>query len=1121
MWDQGVNTWHGYFDQDFSGIYDAQSRFKLTPAKKITTVYDRKLSYRFYPHFHPYTDELIKRLNERSVSGLQSTDTEYKKDTNGEYITLPGSGNPRPNLYEEIFSETNYKPNKEVVDSRYPVKELDFSTDGSYSVYNWELFFHIPFTIALHLSKNQRYADSQKWFHYLFDPTDNSDGPTPERFWKVKPFQKSDIKMIEEMLVNLSTNEDKELHASTIASLNKLKDKPFRPHVVARNRHPAYMLKTVMAYLDNLIDWGDSLFRQDTGESINEAMQLYVLAANILGSRPQPVPKKGSVRTQTYASLRADLNELGNALTEFETDITFNIAPHPTKPGDNAQLNTLQSIGSSLYFCVPRNDKMLSYWGKVADRLFKIRNSLNIHGIFRQLPLFEPPIDPALLARAAASGLDIGAVVSGVNQPLPLVRFQVLIQKALEICQEVKSLGNNLLSTIEKEDNEKMALLRAKQESLILGMTETVRYAQLQESIKSREGLEISLNNAALRHIYYERLLGKKQSEIEMPGLEDLDETGLENGKAKISESSLTPREVKINIASGPIADAASALVGGKQLSSHEVREQILLEAGQLAQEVAALVEALGTTTSQIPQTTLNVEPFGTGVSVSYGGEQISKVPSIAASIARAISGRLSFEANRAARIGSFDRREQEWAFQSNQALGEINQILKQLRASQIREYIAQKELENHQQQIINAEEIEQFLTDERRGKKANKDFYTWMKREVKGLYNQSFQFAFDVAKKAERALQHELGEPDLSFIKFGYLAGKEGLLAGEKLCLDCKRMDMAFLDLNKREYELTKHISLKQLDPLSILQLRETGRCTVNLSEELFDMDCPGNYFRRIKSVALTIPCITGPYTSVNCKLTLTRSSIRKNSLLSDVSDGGYIRENAEDNRFSDYFGSLQSVVTSSAQSDSGIFDGGGQDGRYIPFECSGVDSQWQLELPANPSKKDEAPQFDYNTISDVILHIQYTAREGGEVLKKAAKENIQKQVKYLESNKPTQLFSVRHDFPDEWARFKNSENQNNETELKLNLTEEHYPFWSRKGLKGVQGIELFARSTKINVSSIRISDNDLVKAPSFGDLLQGKLDELPDEPVGQVTLEAIPKDVGDLWFALTWGSG
>src|SRR5262245_42795254 len=180
------------------------------------------------------------------------------------------------------------------------------------------------------------------------------------------------------------------------------------------------------------------------------------------------------------------------------------------------------------------------------------------------------------------------------------------------------------------------------------------------------------------------------------------------------------------------------------------------------------------------------------------------------------------------------------------------------------------------------------------------------MKREVRGLYGQCFQFAFDVAKKAERALQHELGSPELSFLQFGYLAGKEGLLAGEKLYLDVKRMEMAYHDRNRREYELTKHVSLLQVDPLALIRLRTTGSCTVRLSEALFDVECPGHYFRRIKSVAVSIPCVTGPYASVNCTLTLVKSSIRK----TPVVGGQYARVDAEDERFSDYFGSLQSIV-------------------------------------------------------------------------------------------------------------------------------------------------------------------------------------------------------------------
>ena len=279
------------------------------------------------------------------------------------------------------------------------------------------------------------------------------------------------------------------------------------------------------------------------------------------------------------------------------------------------------------------------------------------------------------------------------------------------------------------------------------------------------------------------------------------------------------------------------------------------------------------------------------GVGFSFtgaGGTSFSEKASAVASVYRALGAGLTYQAGNAAKIGSYARREQDWAFQSNLAAGEITQIFKQMRAAQIREAIAEQELKSHRQQMKHAEEIERFLNEEgteKSGKKTNKALYTWMKREVKGLYSQCFQFAFDIAKKAERALQHELGKPELSYLQFGYLAGKEGLLAGEKLYLDIKRMEMAYHDLNQREYELTKHVSLLQVDPLALLQLRTTGRCTVTLPEALFDMDGPGHYFRRIKTVAVSIPCVTGPYASVNCTLTLLKSSIRKTPVLGDGS--------------------------------------------------------------------------------------------------------------------------------------------------------------------------------------------------------------------------------------------
>ena len=82
----------------------------------------------------------------------------------------------------------------------------------------------------------------------------------------------------------------------------------------------------------------------------------------------------------------------------------------------------------------------------------------------RELPLFEPPIDPELLIRAKAAGLDISDVLAGLYAPAPRYRFQILLQKANEFCGEVRNLGASLLSAIEKQDSERLALLRSSQE---------------------------------------------------------------------------------------------------------------------------------------------------------------------------------------------------------------------------------------------------------------------------------------------------------------------------------------------------------------------------------------------------------------------------------------------------------------------------------------------------------------------------------------------------------------------------------------------------------------------------------------------------------------------------------
>jgi hypothetical protein len=1081
-----------------------------------TIVTRRQLSYLFTSHFHPYVASLVDRLIEGSVTALQGADTEYQSAADGTPVLL-ADGKPRPTLYADLFSPTAYAPTA-LVAKPYPLDDLDFQSNGAYAVYNWELFYHLPMTIAIHLSRNQRFEEARQWFHYVFDPTDDSSGPTPQRYWKVKPFQTTDLELISTVLVNLSTGADPALRDETINAIGAWQDNPFRPFLVARYRQTAFMFKAVMAYLDNLIDWGDSLFRQDTGEAIAEASQLYVMAANILGRRPQAVPRKGYEQPQTYQSLRGKLDAFGNAMVDIEADIPFNLAPHPVGADDDPRMSMIQGLGQTLYFCVPRNDMLLGYWDRVADRLFKIRNSLNIEGVFRQLPLFDPPIDPALLAKAAASGLDISAVVGGLNQPLPLVRYASLSAKASELCQQVNALGAALLGAIEKQDNEALAILRAQHETDTLTRAESTKYAAYQDAVKAREGLAQSLANAAARHAYYERQLGNTAPTV--PDLPDFDADSLASLAFRSTEPTVALRDLSIDIAS----DLGTS--GGKIISSYEKSELGGLSDAHGQTQNATQLTTIGAALNVIPNVSVDGKPLGVGGGVSIGGSNFGSMMSALASAARGTGDDMTYGANRSAKIGGYDRRQLEWAYQSNLVAGEITATYKQLRAAQIREAMSQQEWHNHQQQIKQAQAISDFLTDDRTGKTTNHDFYVWLRREVRALYSQTYDLAYAAAKKAERALQHELGDPTLTFLQPSYLGGPQGLLAGEKLGLDLQRMHQTYLDQNRREYELTKHVSLRQLDPAALLSLRTTGTCSFTVPEEAFDLDTPGHYFRRLKSVALSIPCVAGPYTSVNATLTLNRSSIRTSSLLSD---NGYPRSGDDQTRFSDFYGRVESIVTSTGAADTGLFETNLRDERYLPFEGSGAIGQWQIRLPH------ELPQFDFGTITDVVLHLRYTAREGGEPLRGAAVDNLRTQLTAAAGIGSTRMLSLRQEFPTEWARFTAATISGAApvAPLSFTLRPEHYPFWATAFTTiNLSAIMLYAEPAAATKPTVTVYDqavddpahprkhDPLVTNSALGNLRTGAISAPLPPAVGPISMYLDDNSMNDIWIALTWGA-
>ena len=167
----------------------------------------------------------------------------------------------------------------------------------------------------MHLSVNQRFEEAQRWFHRIFDPTSTDMSvPPPQRFWKFLRFREETTPaFIAELLKALSKAEDTDIKRRLEKSIQAWRDKPFQPHVIARGRYLAYQLNVLMKYLDNLLAWGDSLFRQDTIEALNEATQIYVLAANLLGPKPKKVPVRRKPVAKSFAQLKAaGIDAFGN-----------------------------------------------------------------------------------------------------------------------------------------------------------------------------------------------------------------------------------------------------------------------------------------------------------------------------------------------------------------------------------------------------------------------------------------------------------------------------------------------------------------------------------------------------------------------------------------------------------------------------------------------------------------------------------------------------------------------------------------------------------------------------------------------------------------------------------------
>lgn len=239
----------------------------------------------------------------------------------------------------------------------------------------------------------------------------------------------------------------------------------------------------------------------------------------------------------------------------------------------------------------------------------------------------------------------------------------------------------------------------------------------------------------------------------------------------------------------------------------------------------------------------------------------------------------------------------------------------------------------------------------------------------------------------------------------------KEGLLAGNNLKFQLEEMIKNYNNDNKRALEITKVISLKQMDPLALHELKNKGSCKFSFTEKLFDLDFPGHYCRKIKNIRITVPAVVGPYENIHASLQQTSNKV----VLKDDIDaikfllGEKGINQPDSNVLRTDFKPNQQIAISKGDQDSGLFELNFNDERYLPFEGTGAVSDWELNLPQGTNR------FNVSTISDVIIHVDYTAFDGG----KGFRQDVQN-LSTLKCISEMLLLNLSVAYPDAWEKFK-----------------------------------------------------------------------------------------------------
>ncbi|RON10227.1 toxin [Pseudomonas brassicacearum] len=382
---------------------------------------------------------------------------------------------------------------------------------------------------------------------------------------------------------------------------------------------------------------------------------------------------------------------------------------------------------------------------------------------------------------------------------------------------------------------------------------------------------------------------------------------------------------------------------------------------GRIAEASAYAAQVAGHSLKVIP----NI--FG----LADGGHRVEGVPFAVMAGAQGLAAAAHGAGEALERAAQYRRRHQEWTLARDLARLEIAQLDAQLALEAERETASQLLLRQTQTSLIQARATYDFLSK----RFTNSQLYQWFTGQLSGFYFQVYDAALSLCQFTELCWRYEVADDSIQpFLQpQTWNSTYRGLGPGESMKLGLLKMKNAYLLGNERELEIRKTVSLRQLKAktkTSTINKEWTdiqtdllkGSYEFELNHELFEDDYKDqkHYLRRIKTISVSLPAILGPYENIRAMLTQTYSKV-----VMSASEGTLFKESLRAN---------QQIALSTGIDDNGLFTLNFNDERYLPFEYTGAISKWRLTFPNHEAQK---PMLE--SLTDIIVHVSYTARAGG----------------------------------------------------------------------------------------------------------------------------------------------